>query len=112
MIISSEGNIITVDAEALVNTVNCVGVMGKGIALQFKKAYPKNFKIYEMACRRHEVLPGKMLVYPTGLLANPKFIINFPTKRDWKHKSRYEDIEIGLKELVDEIKKLQIKSKN
>lgn len=110
MIHFAEGNILNANAEALVNTVNCVGVMGKGIALQFKKAYPKNFKLYEKACRHHEVMPGKMLIFQTELLSNPKFIINFPTKRDWKHSSRYEDIESGLTALADEIQKLQIKS--
>lgn len=97
-------NILTADVEALVNTVNCVGIMGRGIALQFKNAFPENFKAYEAACTRGEVQPGKMFVFETRTLTNPKFIINFPTKRHWRGKSRMEDIETGLKALVSEIR--------
>ena len=110
MIEITRGNILEADAEALVNTVNCVGYMGKGIALQFKKAFPENFKAYERACRAKDVRPGKMLVFETGTMWNPKYIINFPTKRHWRGKSRLEDIEAGLKALVDEVKKREIKS--
>ena len=88
MITFKQDNIFNADVEALVNTVNCVGVMGRGIALQFKKLYPDNFKEYEKACKRNEVIPGKMFVFPTGNLTNPRYIINFPTKRmrdgEWK----------------------------
>lgn len=98
------------DAEALVNTVNCVGVMGKGIALQFKKVFPENFKAYEAACRREEVKPGRMFVFETGQMFNPLYIINFPTKRHWRGKSRYEDIESGLKALVREVRQRKIQS--
>lgn len=105
-----EGNILKADAEALVNTVNCVGVMGKGIALQFKKAFPDNFKAYEKACRNKEVQIGKMFIQETGSVLNPRFIINFPTKRHWKNKSRYEDIEAGLRALVEDVKRLGISS--
>lgn len=101
---------IEADAEALVNTVNCVGFMGKGIALQFKQAFPENFKAYEKACRAHDVKPGSMFVYPTGLMLNPKYIINFPTKRHWRGKSQLKDIENGLVALVKELTQLQIKS--
>src|SRR6476469_9938138 len=94
------GDILRADAEALVNTVNCVGVMGRGIALQFKKIYPLNFKAYEAACERNEVQPGRMFVFETGQVTNPKYIINFPTKRHWRGKSRIEDIESGLKALA------------
>src|ERR1700674_2838694 len=94
------GDILQADAEALVNTVNCVGIMGRGIALQFKRAFPENFKAYEAACAREEVQPGRMLVFETGFLANPKYIINFPTKRHWRGKSRIKDIDAGLKPLV------------
>jgi O-acetyl-ADP-ribose deacetylase (regulator of RNase III) len=104
------GNILTADAEALVNTVNCIGVMGKGIALQFKKAFPDNFKAYEAACRRKEVQPGHMFVFTTGQMFNPRFIINFPTKRHWRGKSRYEDIETGLEALVQEVRERKIRS--
>ena len=78
MIELTRGNILTADAEALVNTVNCIGVMEKGIALQFKKALPDNFKAYEAACRRKEVQPGHMFVFTIGQMFNPRFIINFP----------------------------------
>ncbi len=110
MIEPTRGNILTDDAEALVNTVNCVGVMGKGIALQFKKAFPENFKAYEAACRRKEVKPGRMFVFETGQMFNPRYIINFPTKRHWRGKSRYEDIESGLKALVREVRQRKIRS--
>jgi len=110
MIEPTRGNILTDDAEALVNTVNCVGVMGKGIALQFKKAFPENFKAYEAACRRKEVEPGRMFVFETGQMFNPRYIINFPTKRHWRDKSRYEDIESGLKALVREVQQRKIRS--
>jgi O-acetyl-ADP-ribose deacetylase (regulator of RNase III) len=104
------GDILQADAEALVNTVNCVGIMGRGIALQFKQALPDNFKAYEAACARKEMQPGQMLVCETGFLANPRYIINFPTKRHWRSKSRIEDIESGLKALIDEIRRRGIRS--
>lgn len=110
MIILKQGNLLEDEAEALVNTVNCVGVMGKGIALQFKQAYPEMFSEYEKACRRKEVQPGKMHVVSTKSLLNPKYIINFPTKRHWKNKSRMEDIELGLADLIKVVKELNIKS--
>lgn len=110
MIEYTSGNILYADAEALVNTVNCVGIMGRGIALQFRNAFPKNFKDYAAACQRQEVQPGRMFVFATGELANPKYIINFPTKRHWRGKSRMEDIDSGLKDLVDVIRRLEIHS--
>jgi O-acetyl-ADP-ribose deacetylase (regulator of RNase III) len=104
------GDILRADAEALVNTVNCVGVMGRGIALQVKNAFPENFRAYEAACRREEVEPGRMFVYETGQFTNPRYIINFPTKRHWRGRSRIEDIEAGLRALVAEVKRLGIRS--
>ena len=104
------GDILKADAEALVNTVNCVGIMGRGVALQFKEAFPANFKAYAAACKRDEVQPGRMFVFATGTMTNPKFIINFPTKRHWKGKSRMEDIESGLVALVGEIKARGVRS--
>jgi len=104
------GDILATDAEALVNTVNCVGVMGRGIALQFKKAFPDNFKAYAAACKREEVLPGHMFITDTGQLTNPRYIVNFPTKRHWRGKSRMEDIDSGLAALVDEIRDRNIRS--
>jgi O-acetyl-ADP-ribose deacetylase (regulator of RNase III) len=110
MIKFTAGNILTADVEALVNTVNCVGIMGRGIALQFKNAFPKNFASYKAACNRKEVHPGKMLVFDTGSMTNPRYIINFPTKRHWRGKSRIEDIESGLKDLVHVIESRHIRS--
>lgn len=110
MIELKTGDILAADAEALVNTVNCVGVMGRGIALQFKNAFPENFRAYERACQAGVVQPGRMFVFETGQLTNPRYIINFPTKRHWRGKSRIDDIESGLKALVDEIRKRRIRS--
>ena len=110
MIEYKTGDILTEAAEAIVNTVNCVGVMGRGIALQFKKAFPENFKAYAAACKREEVRPGSMFVFETGQLTNPRFVINFPTKRHWRGKSRIEDIDTGLAALVEEIRTRNIRS--
>ncbi len=110
MIENAKGNLLAADVEALVNTVNCVGVMGKGIALQFKQAYPEMARAYERACHRGEVVPGKVQVWETGALRGPKYVINFPTKREWFMKSRYQDIESGLVALVAEVRRRQIQS--
>lgn len=91
----ADGDILREDAEALINTVNCMGIMGRGIALQFKNAFPENFKAYAKGCKQNEVRPGKMFVFETGQLTNPRYIINFPTKRHWRGKNRIEDIESG-----------------
>ena len=110
MIEYKTGDIFDENSEAIVNTVNCVGVMGRGIALQFKKRYPENFKAYVIACKKEEVKPGKMFVYENGGLINPRYIINFPTKRHWRGASKKEDIKSGLKALVDEIQQWDIHS--
>lgn len=110
MIHATKGNILQADAEALVNTVNCVGIMGRGIAAQFKDAFPANFKEYKAACDRGEVQPGRMFVHQTGSLTNPRFVINFPTKRHWKGKSRIEDIVSGLEALKVVIEEHGIRS--
>ena len=110
MIEFTSGDILKDDVDAIVNTVNCVGIMGRGIALQFKNAWPENFKAYEAACKREEVQPGRMFVYEVGQLTTPRYIINFPTKRHWRGKSRIEDIESGLKALVSEIRQRGIRS--
>jgi O-acetyl-ADP-ribose deacetylase (regulator of RNase III) len=104
------GNILEAKADALVNTVNCIGVMGKGIALQFKQAFPENFKDYARACDKGKVRTGKMFVHRTERMFNPKYIINFPTKRHWKAKSKLEDIELGLEDLVRVVMDLGIGS--
>lgn len=98
------------DTEALVNTVNTVGVMGKGIALQFKERFPMNFKIYANACKKGEMQVGKMLVVKENTLNGEKLIINFPTKTEWFKKSQYIYIEDGLKDLAKVIKEYNIKS--
>ena len=110
MVELTTGDLLRADVEALVNTVNCVGIMGRGIAAQFKRAFPENFRVYEAACKRKEVVPGKMLVVATGQLTNPRFIINLPTKRPWRDKSRLEDIDAGLRALVMELRERQIRS--
>lgn len=107
---NTQGDILGADVEALVNTVNCVGIMGRGVALQFKNRFPANFRAYEAACSRDEVQPGQMFVFETGTLTYPKLIINFPTKRHWKGKSRMGDIDSGLVALVNEIRGRGIKS--
>ncbi len=109
MIEYKRGDIFEEDADALVNSVNCVGVMGRGIALQFKNVFPENFERYADACKRGEVEPGKMFVFDTQRL-RPRYIINFPTKRHWRGKSRIEDIENGLGSLVREIRARKIQS--
>lgn len=110
MVILKKGNLLHDDAESLVNTVNCVGIMGKGIALQFKQAYPNMFLEYQKACRRGEVKLGKMHVVETNSFFNPKYIINFPTKGHWRSQSRMKDIESGLMDLIKVVKELNIKS--
>jgi O-acetyl-ADP-ribose deacetylase (regulator of RNase III) len=110
MIEMKMGDLLAEPAEALVNTVNCVGIMGRGVALQFKNAFPQNFKAYKAACDRGDVQPGKMFVFEVGQLTTPRWIINFPTKRHWRGKSRMEDIEVGLVALRAEIAERGIRS--
>ncbi|MGH9467695.1 MAG: type II toxin-antitoxin system antitoxin DNA ADP-ribosyl glycohydrolase DarG [Terriglobales bacterium] len=110
MIDFKTGDILSEAAEAVVNTVNCVGVMGRGVALKFKQAYPENFEAYAQACQRQEVQPGRMFVFTPGRLTNPRYIINFPTKRHWHGKARIEDIEKGLIALVSEVSTRGIRS--
>jgi len=104
------GNLLEADAEALVNAVNTVGVMGKGIALQFKKKYPDMFEAYQRDCKEGLVQPGRMHVFERREMINPRYIINFPTKRHWRSPSRIKDIETGLTALSEEIRKRHIKS--
>lgn len=98
------------DIDAIVNTVNCVGVMGKGIALQFKHKWPDNFKAYASACKRGEVQVGRMFVYDSGGLVKPNFIINFPTKQHWRGASQLAWIESGLQDLVQQVHERGIRS--
>jgi len=104
------GDLLNEKTEAIVNTVNCVGAMGKGIALQFKQRWPQNFKAYESACERKEVQLGKMFIVDLGQWEKPRFLINFPTKAHWKGDSEIGYIESGLKDLVLQVSRLGIKS--
>ena len=105
-----KGNIFNSNAQALVNAVNIVGVMGKGIALQFKKAFPENFKAYVQACKNKEIDIGKMFVFKENTAYGEKIIINFPTKTHWYYPSKYYYIEKGLDDLIRVIKEYNIKS--
>jgi len=110
MIELTKGNMLTTDVEALVNTVNTQGVMGKGIALQFKKAFPDMFKVYLIACKAGEVFTGKMHLVKLEGIVNPRYIINFPTKQDWRRPSQMLYIESGLQDLVRVVCELGISS--
>jgi O-acetyl-ADP-ribose deacetylase (regulator of RNase III) len=111
MIRETRGNLLKAPAEALVNTVNTKGIMGKGIALQFRQAFPAMFKDYERACKEERVMLGKMDVHDLGgLVGGPRWIINFPTKGHWKANSKLEDVKSGLQDLITVIRKLGIKS--
>lgn len=110
MITEAQGNLLAARTEALVNTVNTQGVMGKGIALQFKRAFPSMFKDYASAAKRGELALGNMHVWPTQALEGPKYIINFPTKGHWRSPSRLHDIEIGLRDLVRVVRELNVTS--
>lgn len=110
MIEVRQGDLFEARAEALVNTVNCEGVMGRGIALQFKRRFPKNYEAYAKACKRGEVVPGRVFVFETGELLGSRFIFNFPTKRHWRMASRMEDIEAGLRDLVCVIRETGVAS--
>ncbi len=111
MIKNSQGNLLAAPAEALVNTVNTKGIMGKGIALQFRQAFPEMFKAYAKSCKEEQVELGKMDVHDLGgLVGGPRWIVNFPTKGHWKSKSRMEDVKSGLEDLIEVVRKLGIKS--
>ncbi len=96
MITYTAGDILDDDAEAIVNTINCVGVMGKGLALAAKKRWPQMYVDYEAACYREEVRPGEMWVWATGELFGTRHVIGFPTKRHWRAPSQMGDIDAGL----------------
>ena len=110
MITISRGNFWDADVDAIVNTVNCVGVMGKGIALQCKKAFPDNYNAYLKACKKGDVKPGRLFVHETKKVFGAKYIINFPTKIHWKGPSRYEYLEAGLRALTKEVRARKIRS--
>lgn len=110
MIELHRGDMLKADAQALVNTVNCVGVMGRGIALQFKKAFPDYFKAYAAACKAGGVRLGEVQSFDRGTLTGPRYLISFPTKDHWRGKSRLQDIETGLRALVREVRERRIRS--
>lgn len=110
MIEEGHGNLLTSDVEALVNTVNTVGVMGKGIALQFKRAFPANFRAYRTACSRGEIRLGQVWLFDTGVLGSRRYILNFPTKDHWRNASRLSDIVAGLDSLVSLVNDHHIQS--
>lgn len=108
MIIPTGGDLLADDADALVNPVNCVGVMGKGLALQFKQAHPAAFRAYALACSTGQMKPGVMHTAYTQ--DRRQCIVHFPTKRHWRDPSRMVDIETGLIALVDLIDEMGIRS--
>ena len=110
MITFRQGNLLEAEVEAVVNTVNTVGVMGRGIALMFKERFPDNYKAYVAACKAGEVCTGRMFVTATGELSGPRWIINFPTKQHWRQPSRIEWIEEGLLDLVRVVREKGIRS--
>jgi O-acetyl-ADP-ribose deacetylase (regulator of RNase III) len=111
MVQIAQGNLLVAPVDALVNTVNTKGIMGKGIALQFKQAFPAMFRDYEKACKAGEVRLGKMHVYDLGgLTGGPRWIVNFPTKGHWRERSRLTDIETGLEDMVATILRMGIRS--
>lgn len=106
----AKGDLLKANTQAIINTVNCVGVMGKGIALQFKQAFPANYEAYRRACEAGEVRLGEMFVFDTGSMIFPRYIINFPTKGHWKAHSRIADIASGLDDLRRVLIERHIKS--
>lgn len=110
MISDAHGNLLLAPVEAVVNTVNTVGVMGKGIALQFKRAYPLMYSEYARAAKAGEITLGRVQVWESDQLDGPRYVINFPTKRHWRGPSKLEYIERGLDDLARVIKTLRIKS--
>nr|WP_320010547.1 macro domain-containing protein [uncultured Desulfobulbus sp.] len=105
-----KGNLLKSKVEALVNTVNTVGVMGKGIALMFKEAFPDNFIHYERACKEERVQVGNLFIHENVKLFGPKWIVNFPTKKHWRNRAKVEWVTAGLKELRKFILENQVKS--
>lgn len=106
----TQGNLLDARVDAVVNTVNTVGVMGKGIALMFKERFPENFAAYEAACKAGEVQVGRMFVQAGAELDGPRWIINFPTKKHWRQPAQIEWIESGLADLKRVIKSKGIRS--
>lgn len=105
-----KGDIFEAQTEALVNTVNTVGVMGKGVALQFRRAFPDNYKAYIKECKQDKVKVGKMFIFDRHTLENPRYIVNFPTKKHWRGRSEIEYVREGLEDLIRQVRDLDINS--
>lgn len=110
MITFTTGNLFDAKVDALVNPVNTVGVMGKGLALQFKKTFPANTRAYEAACKKGEVRIGEMFVFDAGEGKAPRYIVNFPTKEHWRSPSKLVYVEKGLVALVELVKSRTLRS--
>jgi O-acetyl-ADP-ribose deacetylase (regulator of RNase III) len=110
MIRFTQGNLLDAEVDAVVNTVNTVGVMGKGIALMFKERFPENYRAYAAACKRGDVQVGKMFVTASLELSGPRWIINFPTKKHWRQSSKLEWISAGLEDLKRVVAEKNIRS--
>ncbi len=106
----TRGDLLKQEVDAIVNAVNCEGVMGKGIALQFRNRWTGNYNAYRDACKQGRVQVGQMFVYDNGVIERPHYIFNFPTKKHWRDKSKLEFVRDGLLDLVEQIKKLEIQS--
>lgn len=110
MITYTTGDLLASKAEALVNAVNTVGVMGKGIALQFKQQFPEMYKLYKSAADRKELQVGKVQVVPVQAAGSVKYILNFPPKQHWRFPSKIEWVREGLVDLREQIIRYDIKS--
>ncbi|HKQ05493.1 MAG TPA: macro domain-containing protein [Blastocatellia bacterium] len=110
MIRFTTGNLLDADVEAVVNTVNTFGVMGKGIALMFKERFPENYKAYAAACKAGKVKIGEMFVTSVDELKGRRWVINFPTKEHWRPPTKLEWVRMGLAALKEVIRDKQIRS--
>jgi O-acetyl-ADP-ribose deacetylase (regulator of RNase III) len=107
---AGRGDLLVAEVDALVNPVNTVGVMGKGLALQFKRAFPDNYAVYRAACKAGEVELGRMLVVDSGRPGQHRYLINFPTKGHWRSGSTLADVRAGLMDLVQVVRGRRITS--
>jgi len=110
MITYTQGNMFDAQVDAIINTVNLVGVMGKGVAFQFKERFPENYRVYQEACKNHTIGIGNSLVVPAVWHGRHILIVNFPTKVHWRNPSEYLYVERGLDNLAEILKQYSIKS--
>jgi O-acetyl-ADP-ribose deacetylase (regulator of RNase III) len=106
----TQGNLLEADVEAVVNTVNTVGVMGKGIALMFKERFPENYEEYRKACKAGTVKTGELFITRSPELDGPQWVVNFPTKEDWRNPTRMEWVEEGLLKLREFVERRKVRS--